>query len=736
MMPVVLSILTILMFCISGFICFKLMRLNTNLMLNMGFCALIPVIGAIFLTCVIQILALVFPMRLIAPSLFFIFVFSIVYVKEIGLQWFRTILQNRYFLLIVLGSIILLQFPIIAKGELLSLQNSNNDIAFYLSSMEWLKSHSITDPVVFSSEFPFYSLADYMVNGTRFGTDLLGSFLMCIYQLQSHEVYYLYSGVLGTLTIFSAYFFMSFCLNVTKNTTLVTSLIFASGGLWTFLIYSQYAPQVFGITCLIAFTGIYLVVTTDKKHKGFTILASLLLVGSLTVYAEYAIYLFFIFIIITICKFFNKQTENEINMLILALKVGILSFILNPVGMFVAVKFNLNILESMMNDSGSIDAYSGRMMSIKQMISNLYGLPDYEQLMTKINSYGPSFQILTWGYNLLLIVLPLLSVIVIGIAIVRKGHWHKYVILSIMFFFVLNETYFRQSTNAYAEMKHITTISPFMILFLAYYTDGWEYKVRKINTKSILISSIVAVVFLMNIVNVYQQYKGTNVYYFDHSVTELRNAVQLVPPNEVIGITDSTPALKHSIVYALKDVPIKHNSVAAIDYSYFHSKVPYEFENTKYSIVSLIDYFSFLSQSEQVIWKNDRFVLLNVPTVAIRPLQGFYNLEQDGNGFFRWTSSNESELSLFNSTHEEQNVSISIDTEMGMFNSRDIKVYAAEKLIAHGASGSEINTDTIRLSPDESIEVRIISDGELNTVNTGDTRNFGFILRHVSVITK
>lgn len=733
MLPVILSILTILVFCISGLIGFRLIRLNTNLLLNIGFCSFIPVLGAVFLTCIIQISALLFPMKVIAPIIFFAFIMCIYYIREIGFQWMKTIFHNRYFIFVILGSMFILQIPIIAKGELVSLQNSNNDIAFYLSSMEWLKDHNITDPFVYSSEFPFYSLAEYMINNTRFGTDLLGSFFMKIYQLQAHELYYLFSGTLGSLSIFSAYFITSFCLKVSYKVSLITSLIFASGGLWMFLIYSQYAPQVFGMVCMIAFTGIYLVFNNTSQQKGLGILSSLLLVGTLTVYAEYAIYLFFIFIIITISKFINEEKDNKVKVLMSALKIGSLAFVLNPVGMFVAIRFNLNILKSISNDSGSIDAYFGRMMSLKQIISNLYGFPDYNQLIMKINSYGSPFQIFIWGYNALLIALPLISVIVIGIAIVKKKDSNKYAILGIIAFFVLNEVYFRQSTNAYAEMKHITTVAPFMILFLAYYIDGWKYKFGNARPQLFIINTIVAGVFIMNITNVYQYYKRTDIFYFDHSITELQNAVHLIPPNEVVGVTNSSPSLKHSIVYALKDVPIKHNELAPIDYSYFRSHVPYEFENTKYSIVSMMDYYSFLSESENIMWHNDKFALLNAPSVAIRPMQGFYDLERDGNGFFRWTNSQDSELLMFNSAAVEKNVRISINTENGIFNNRAIKIYAKGNIIGEGISGNQINTDAIHLSPNESTVIRITSAGELNTVNTGDTRRFGFILRSINI---
>ncbi|MEK4292886.1 hypothetical protein [Paenibacillus sp. FSL R5-0914] len=733
MLSILLSFLMILTFCVFGLLCFRIFRFDRNLFFNTGFCSFIPVLGAVFLTCIIQLLSLVFPVKVIAPGLLFILICTLYFIKDIGVLWLKTMFENKYLLLIILSSLFILQFPIISKGELLSLQNSNNDIAFYLSSMDWLKSHRITEPIVYSSEVPFNSLANYMITNTRFGTDLLGSFFMCIFQLESHEIFYLFSNTLGTLTIFSCYFLLSYCLDVSKRTSLYTSMIFAAGGLWVFLIFSQYAPQIYGITCLLSFSGLYLVVNPRKKQKGFVFLAALLLVGTLTVYAEYAVYLFFIYVIITLCKIINAETGMKIRVLLESLKVGALSFLLNPVGMFIAARFNVNILKSVMVDSGSIDAYFGRMMPFKQLISNLYGAPDYERLKAAVSSFGMFSRTIQLGYDFLMIILPLLFLTVICVGMFRKKNGDKYAVLGIILFFFMNEIYLRLSSNAYAEMKHITTIAPFVVIFFAYFADGWKLKLKKSYIKKIILSCTLIIVAGMNLMTVYQNYKGSNIYYFDHSAMELRNAANMVPLDEPIGITSSSPADKHAIVYALKDVPIKHNKTSEVDYSYFSFLAPHQFENTKYSVVSMQDYYSFLSNSENVLWHNSKYVLLYAPTIAIRPTDGFYNLEKDGVGYFRWTSSNKSELSLFNATDNEQNLTISLKTEKGIFDNRDIKVYAKEKLIAEGGADTTITTELINLKPRESISVSIISDGKLNTVDTGDNRNFGFILRHLDI---
>lgn len=732
MLPIFLSFIMILIFCVSGLVCFRIFRLDNNLLFNTAFSSFIPVLGAVFLTCIIQILSLALPVKIIAAVLMFLLICTIYFIRDIGVLWLKTMFENKYLLFIVIGSIFIFQFPILAKGELLSIQNGNPDIAYYLSSMDWLKSHRITEPVIFSTELPFYSLANFMMTRTRFGTDLIGSFFMCIFQLESHETYYLLSGTLATMTIFSAYFTLSYCLGVSRKTSLYTSVIFASGGLWAFLMFSQYAPQIFGITCLLSFTGLFISLDRQKQHKGFVLLSALLLVGTLTMYAEYAVYLLFIFLIITVSKMITTK-DGKKGIAIDSLKVGLLSFILNPVGMFVAARFNLDILTSVMGNVSNIDPYEGRLMEVRKLISNLYGAPDSDRLSLDLNSFGVNSHLFLNSYTILTFILPLLLIVVIGIGMFLKKQWHKYAVLGIIIFFSVNEFYLRSSSNAYAEMKHITTIAPFIIVFFAYFSDGWELRLKKSYIKKIIMSCTVGIVVGLNIITVYQNYKGNYIYYFDHTVMELRSAANLVPPNEPIGITSSSPADKHSIVYALKDVSIKHNKTFEFDNSYFRFLVPHDFENTKYSIVSMQDYLSFLSNSEDVLWHNSKYVLLYAPTIAIRPTDGFYNLEKDGIGYFRWTSSKKSEVSLFNATDEEQNVEISLETEKGIFNNRGIKIYAKDQLIGEGVSDSTITTESINLKPRESLSVSIISDGELNTVDTGDNRNFGFILRNLEV---
>ncbi|SFS84539.1 hypothetical protein SAMN04488601_10518 [Paenibacillus sp. 453mf] len=734
MLPIFLSVLMILIFSISGLLCFKLIRLDRGLLSNLGFSVFIPLLGAISMTCVIQILSLVLPVKATALILIVLLIYALLFIiRDVSLIWLRTMFSDKFLLLIIFIAIVILQFPILFKNELLSLQNGNNDIAYYLSSMDWLKSHRFTESIPFSSEMPFNSLAHYMVNNTRIGTDLLGAFFMSVFQLDSHEVYYLLTGTLATLTIFSAYFFLSYCLNVSRKASLCAAAIFAAGGLWAFLVFSQYAPQIFGITCLISFTGLFIRLDRQKQHKGFVFLSALFLVGTLSVYSEYAIYLLFIFIAIAVSKYITASSETRIKILIDSLKVGALSFILNPVGMFIAAKFNINILTRVLDDASSIDPYSGNLMSKDQIMSILYGGPNLESLGHELNLLGINSQYFITGYTILKFLLLLVFISAVFIGMFLKKEWYKYAILSVFIFFAANELYLRSSASAYAEMKHITTIAPFIILFFVYFADGWKLNVKGLYIRKIIFGTTVIFVAGSNIVTAYQNYKGGDIYYFDHSVMELKDAVKLVPPDEPIGITSSSPADKHSIVYALKEVPIKHNKTYEFDNSYFGFLVPHEFENTKYSIVSKQDYYSFLSQTEEVLWHNDKYVLLHAPTAAIRPISGLYNLEQDGIGYFRWTSSNESELSVFNGSDNKQTLSISLQTESGIFSSRPIKVYANGNLIGQGMSSNVIETETINLLPNESLSITVISEGDLNTVDTGDNRKFGFILRHLDV---
>lgn len=737
MLPIFLSLLMIFIFCILGLLCFKLIRLDKGLLYDQGFSAFVPVLGAISLTCVIQILSLVLPVKDIALVLTILLIYALLFViRDISVIWLKTMCSNKFLLLIIFIGIVILQLPILFKNELVSLQNGNNDIAYYLSSMDWLKTHRITEPILFSAEMPFNSLAHYMVNSTRIGTDLLGAFFMSVFQLDSHEVYYLLTGTLAILTVFSAYFFLSYCLNVSRKASLYAATIFATGGLWAFLMFSQYAPQIFGIACLISFTGLFIKLDSQREHKGFIFLSALLLVGTLTVYAEYAVYLLCIFISIAVSKYLTAGSEARKGIAINSLKVGLLSFILNPIGMFIAAKFNINILTRVIDDASNIDPYSGNIMSKDQIISNLYGGPNLENLGHVLETLGINSQNLLVGYKIFIFLFLLVFISAVVIGMFLKKEWYRYALLGIIIFFLINELYLRSSLNAYAEMKHITTIAPFIILFFTYFADDWKLDLKGSRIRKIILGSTVIFVTGSNIVTAYQNYKGGYIYYYDHAVMELKDAIKLVPPDESIGITSSTPADKHSIVYALKDVPIKHNKTYEFDNSYFGFLVPHEFENTKYSIVSKQDYYSFLSQTEEVLWHNDKFVLLHSSTVAIRPISGFYNLEQDGNGYFRWTSSNESELSVFNGTNDKQQLNISLQTENGIFSSRPIKVYANGNLIGQGLSNSVIETKTIDLLPNESLSIMIISKGDLNTVDTGDTRNFGFVLRHIDVALK
>ena len=55
-----------------------------------------------------------------------------------------------------------LALQMIKTNQLMSFQYSNNDIIYYLSTMDWLKSHSLMTPVQFTESQPYYLCAQYI----------------------------------------------------------------------------------------------------------------------------------------------------------------------------------------------------------------------------------------------------------------------------------------------------------------------------------------------------------------------------------------------------------------------------------------------------------------------------------------------------------------------------------------------------------------------------------------------
>lgn len=693
--------------------------------------SIVPLLGAITLVCILQSITIFFTIQVIKYIMFGLMILLIFYIKEYIKWFFICIKDNKYICLIIGFSLFILNYPVAIKNQLISFQNTNNDIIYYLASMDWLQNHTILEPVTYTLEYPFYSLAEFMIKTTRFGTDLLGALFMAMFNLEAHEIFFILTSSLAIMSILAVYFFMSYGLKLSKRIILIATIVTAIGGNWAHLIASQYAPQIFGMGCLLTFT-VFLIKLYEQKTKKLIFLTALFLIGTLTVYAEYAAYLLAIFIAIGIGNFCIDKEKRNIREYLPAVYAGLLSFVLNPFGMFTAIKFNLSILFKSLDSVSNIDPFSGKVLSLPDLVAKVLGMIEPTQLQQGLSArLDYSIDIVGYVYSATLILILIIGIIIVTNGMIKGTSKLKYTMTYIMTFFIGYTIYFHSIRYGYGEYKHITSMAPFIVVFIAYFINNYE--IKNLWDKFIrgAVYASISIIIMFNLANLFINYRPENFFYFDDEVMELQEAIEIIPENEEIGVINSLAPIQHSIVYALKDTPIR---LTGDDYSYFSLLLDIDYVSTKYMIREYYgDGKKDIFNPYDIIWHNSRFAITEYSEeIFSYAVDGFYDVEFDGQGGFRWTNNNESMLVIENISEEDKEILVTFDAGHGPTSEKHITIYHDEKEVAEGVSGTTIETKPIKIGGKEKIVLYLVSEEPLCKIPQ-DPREFGFSIRNFKV---
>ena len=563
-----------------------------------GELAIAPLAGAVFVMCISQMLAHVFTMKQISIVFILVLFICLLYLRVDYNNIMRELMQHRSALFIILFIIIVLNYPSIMKGEMVSVHQANNDIILYLSTMDWMQDHTLLQTVSFTTESPYYVCAERIFSTTRYGADVFGALMMSTFGLESYEIFGILGAVLSTMSSIAFYYFGRHVLKLSRLASIIILAIVGLNFGWVDLITQHYIPQIFGIGCLIGFTAslmkLYL---TDKKRYIF--LTALFLTGTATSYAEFAAYLVAIYIIVFGVMFFYRRTEKK-TYLIHVLGAGVLSFVLNPIGMFIAVKFNLEILSRVLVSVSSIDAYSGNMKKFSSWIARALGSLDPSRIAegTFKNFYVGS-----------LILLVVLAAALLVINIVKYRDRVLVSVLGILLFLLAYAAYFRSLIFAYGEHKHLVSIAPFLWTFALYFIYNIVHRMKGRNWKRIGAAMGTTAIVISGFFSINKTYPVDQLYYFDSTLMELEQAANLVPTGELIGLASPQYRVQHGFVYALKNHKVKQ--VIEINNSYFTIvQNPYDLEPTRYMVY---DYRDIPREqiSGDIMWSNNSMALVD-----------------------------------------------------------------------------------------------------------------------------
>lgn len=601
MIIIIFSLIVLLMLFIAGIGVLKLSGLDKTIITDKKFIWIAPLTGAIGSICIIQILNAVLAVRSISIIYIMLIIISTFYSKSLFLDCYKAMKQNKYILIIILFAVIILNIPAVLKNDFISIQKVNNDIIYYLSSMDWLLNHPFTGKVIFSKEMPFYSCANYMITQTRFGFDLLGSLLMAMFKLEAYQVFFVLSTMCTILASLTFYFLASFGLKMSSKMSVITLFVVIFSGNWANLISYGYGPQILGIGSLAAFISLLFIIYHNEYIKGIKIILALFIVGTVSIYAEFASYMLIIFIVFALIHYVrNYRYQDKYNKIKYAIESGFLSFIINPVGMYITYKYNLNILKQVSASPSNIDAYKGNFMSFSNIISKIFSIPI--EIVPKYATH------LLGKFLIILIYMLLMSILVIVLyRIFNKRDSIKYSVIGVLIFFLAYWIYFRKIGLAYGEFKHITSITPFIIVFIMYFIDQWKSKgflfyLLRITFFIALSTSVVGNYFIIA-----NYYKGCN--YYDHDLIELRNVASTNYSTEVMTIDANSYDGIHRISYALKDTKV--NLLKSHD-SYFNMFQGLDDKKTDYRIKEIFQDGTMLGYApleEKIVWKNAKYVI-------------------------------------------------------------------------------------------------------------------------------
>lgn len=584
---------------------------------------------------------------------------------------------------------IIFSYPVILQNELSSVQVENNDIMYYLSSMEWLVNHTSIEKVTYSDTAPFYWCAEYMLKRTRIGFDGFGALIMSLFHLQAYQVFTDLGTLFIIMSILSIYYFLDSIFEIKgkiKNIFTVTILL---GAGWGELLIYQYIPQILGVVCLITFIGVAIqFLINDEKDKG--ILVALLLSGTVAVYAEFAAYLFIIYMYLCGVVVWKRKSIICMKMPFIYGMVGLL---MNPVGIYRGIKLNLFVLSNAHGSMENIDPYAGKMMEYYNAFGKMFGL--FQSEIDKSNLATISMLLLIEGIGLFIVLLC--------IYIIYINDKYKAAVIGIVTFFISYEIYFRMIGYAYGEYKHLISIAVFMVLLLMYILNRLQLYCKWKKVIGTLKWSMMIVICICGYKHILDTIFREDLYFYNHELEELAEASFYVPREKIIGISGS-PATIHGEVYALRN---RKNTILANNISYF----PFSLSaSTQYRVY---EGDHEMEENEEMVWSNNRFCIVKNTGLQSCFYSGFH-APDNHDAEDRWTCDKESIIVITNYADTEKEISLCFSTDSKK--RKKIKVMYQGKVIAEAESGQQIVTEPILLKKSQEAKIYIYVENELDTL--------------------
>lgn len=683
----------------------------------------VPVIGIATIVCVTQTLNLALPVRAIAVLLSLPIIIGAVLCRKDILAFLVKIKEKPFIPTVSFFTLFLTLLPCIRYNDLLCLHFANNDVAYYLSSMEWLRDHTFLEPVGFSSTAPFDSLANYMLRNTRIGTDILGAFTLSLIPLEAHQIYLILCAVFNVLCVFSASY-LSESLGIGYKFIRLSALFIGTGCSVIELTKQQYAPQLFGIALFTLYIAVLVRFFINERGWKEILGLGLLATATISVYAEYASYAVILFIIAFAVKAFtDRNAKALLNSTLDSFKMVIAAFLLNAPGFLIALKFNLNVIFSQLGSLENIDPYHGNITDLPKLLWYVLNV-DLPGLRAFFGS-GVFFKLLfCLCLAVCVAIVCAVAVHTVRGAVKTVKRYETLFLLGSLAFFIAYFFFFRITRYAYGEYKHIhLTLIPTVLIILYFVSaslDGKEdrpeggklaYVIKVFDNVSA--RAVLPVIICLSLVNtVAFSVNSRSPYRFDSSLNELNGAVtEFVPHGEAVGIMNGYYFEAHSMVYALRNSERRISLLTPDSYFTPHTGIRPIFP--KYIVTTVTDAGEFSDilslEDYTVVWKNTRHALIKSNTdVGAFADYGFSGLNTvDPKNPFR-TVGEGSGIVIWNTGDAEKLTNVDFATATAPDGvERGFKVYLDGTLLFEGRSGDTVSVPSLKVPAKGSISLRI-----------------------------
>lgn len=556
------------------------------------------VLGVLFYISVLQLFGLVLPISLVSVLLLCGSVVLLLYARCDLKQLLRSIPKKNYYLIAVLVlPAVVVSLDQIISNEIFTILGVNSDFAYYLSSIDWLSKHTILEEIPYSAEFPFYSLAKYMITLTRIGMDIFGAFLCNVYRLDAHQILPIIAMVSAGMIAASAYSVI-FLFTKNKYCALLFGIYCGVCGNVIALVTDQYYAQVMGMSCLVLSVTV-MAILLSKHNWENSCVCGLLVGGTMALYCEYAVHIALIAIIMLVMALFKKYLS--IKHIMQAVGVAIVFY---PYAIYKAIRFNMNILDTILSQgASSIDVYSGNVIRPVYLLWTLLGGTS--------KSYVGNYESWDIILGLISILLLLFSVVVL---LIKFRNISLFWVPSLLCVCLLGG-YFHLSQSGYQEYKHITSSNILIIVLVGIaFSTIYEKIGNSPSSKSFLTISLSALLMLSVIQPV------SNLMRFeervdDSTVYQLRNAADILCANEPIQVVGTGFSNNNYMMigYALKDHAVFLNEDIETYFQYLQN---FEEKDARYKLYAKKQEGNAISDNVDIIWSNDTYLLAVDKTAA------------------------------------------------------------------------------------------------------------------------